>query len=286
VEPGSKSVGARTAKSRPSDELGVASVGSHRDGAVADRPALESVDETLASENCSSGQVVMQDARETIRILLADDHSIVRGALRKLLDGEPGFHVVGEASDGAEAVRLARQLKPDILLLDLAMPQYSGLQALRDLAAPGRPVRVVVLAAAIDKPQILELLQLGAQALVLKDSATEDLIQSIRSVMAGRYWIGNESIAGLVEAIRDLQSPARETKPRKEEFGLTPRELQIVEMITAAHQNRDIAKRLSISEDTVKSHVTHIFNKLGVSNRLELALFAIQHRLVSDTQAR
>ena len=224
----------------------------------------------------------MQEQSGTVRIVLADDHSIFREALRMLLTAEPPFEVIGEAGDGAEAVRLARTLRPDVLLMDLAMPGYSGMQALRDLARSPEPVRVIVLAAVIDKTQTVELLQLGARALILKDSATRELIQSIHTVMAGHYWVGHESFTGLLEAVRDLGISNEADNPTKD-FGLTPRELEIIAMVSAARRNRDIAEKLSISEETVKSHITHIFNKLGVSNRLELVLFAMHHRLVSGS---
>ena len=228
------------------------------------------------------GNNLMQDPGGPVRILLADDHTIFRGGLRMLLEAEPGFQVVGEAGDGAQAVKLARELKPDILLLDLAMPRYSGLEALRDLARPPTPTRIIVLAAEIDATLTVQLLEMGARALVLKEWATDELIQSIWSVMAGQYWVGHESVASLVQALRDLQSAPLKDKQRQN-FGLTPRELEIVGMVVAAYRNKDIAEKFSITEHTVKCHVTHIFNKLGVSNRLELALFALHHHLVSGS---
>ncbi len=215
-----------------------------------------------------------------MRILVADDHPILRHGLRKLLEEEPGFSVVGEASDGTEAVRLARALKPDILLLDLAMPRKGGMEALRELADSTENTRIIVLTAAIDKAQLVEALQLGARGVVLKNSATELLVESIRAVMRGECWVARETVGGLVQALQKLM-PSTRSGPRNT-FGLTPRELEIIETIVAGYTNKDIAYRFSISEQTVKHHLTNIFDKLGVHNRLELALFAINHRLVGD----
>lgn len=213
-----------------------------------------------------------------IRIVIADDHPIFREGLRKLLEAEPGFAVVGEAADGAEAVKLVRWVKPDVLLLDLSMPRMPGLEALRELAAPAGSVRTILLTAAIEKEQIVEALQLGAAGVVLKESATALLLKSIRSVMAGQYWVGHESVSTLVMALRQTGRTAGEA-PRPKKFGLTPRELEIVSAIVSGYTNRDIAQRFSISEQTVKRHLTSIFDKLGVSNRLELALFSVNHKL-------
>jgi len=217
--------------------------------------------------------------RNKIRILVADDHPIFRDGLRKLLEAEPDFHVIGEASDGQEAVRLAHELKPDILLLDLAMPHQPGLDALRELSAASAPVRTILLTVAVDKAQLVEALQLGARGVVLKETSTELLLKSIRSVVAGQFWVGREAVTDLVRVLRDL-IPAAGAEAKKKAFGLTPRELEIVSAIVLGYTNRDIARKFTISEDTVKHHLTNIFDKVGVSNRLELALFAIEHRLI------
>jgi len=216
----------------------------------------------------------------TVRIVIADDHPIFRDGLRRLLESEPDLKVLGEASDGAEAVKLARQLKPDILLLDLAMPKHPGLEALRDLSAAGssNPVRVILLTAAAEKGQIVEALQLGARGVVLKDSATQLLLKAIHTVMSGEYWVGRESVSNLVQYLRTLmQSSSDEARQRK--FGLTPRELEIVSAVVAGYSNKEIAEYFKISEDTVKHHLSNIFDKLGVSTRLELALFAVNQAL-------
>jgi two-component system nitrate/nitrite response regulator NarL len=222
---------------------------------------------------------------QSVRILIADDHPIFRDGLRRLLEAEPKFTVVGEACDGAEAVKLARQLKPDVLLLDLAMPRHPGLEALHEMSssAAGSPaVRVILLTAAAEKNQIVEALQLGARGVVLKDSATQLLLKSIETVMAGEYWVGRESVSNLVQYLRTLvQSSGEEARQKK--FGLTPRELEIVSAVVAGYANKEIAEYFKISEDTVKHHLSNIFDKLGVSTRLELALFAVNQSLPLKT---
>jgi len=217
---------------------------------------------------------------QPIRLVIADDHPIFRDGLRRLLEADPGFKVIGEARDGAEAVKLARQLKPDIMLLDLAMPKHPGLEALRELSTggPQNSVRVILLTAAAEKNQIVEALQLGARGVVLKDSATQLLLKAIQTVMAGEYWVGREAVSNLVQYLRTLvQSSGEEARQKK--FGLTPRELEIVSAVVAGYANKEIAEYFKISEDTVKHHLSNIFDKLGVSTRLELALFAVNQSL-------
>jgi two-component system nitrate/nitrite response regulator NarL len=223
---------------------------------------------------------------QQINIVIADDHPIFRDGLRRLLEAESNLKVIGEACDGAEAVKLARQLKPEILLLDLAMPRHPGLEALREISTGSlqHPVRVILLTAAAEKNQIVEALQLGARGVVLKDSATQLLLKAIQTVMAGEYWVGRESVSNLVQYLRMLvQSSGEEARQKK--FGLTPRELEIVSAVVAGYSNKEIAEYFKISEDTVKHHLSNIFDKLGVSTRLELALFAVNQSLPLKTIA-
>jgi DNA-binding NarL/FixJ family response regulator len=215
-----------------------------------------------------------------VRILIADDHPIFRDGLRRLLESEREFQVVGEACDGIEAVNLARQLKPEILLLDLAMPRLPGLDALRELSSgpESAAVRVILLTAAAEKDQIVEALQLGARGIVLKDSATQILLKSIRAVINGEYWVGRESVSNLVQYLRTMVDSSS-LESRKKKYGLTPRELEIISAVVAGYANKEIAEHFKISEDTVKHHLSNIFDKLGVSTRLELALFAVNQSL-------
>ena len=220
------------------------------------------------------------DSKKPIRIVIADDHPIFRDGLRRLLESESDLKVIGEACDGEEAVKMARQLKPDLLLLDLAMPRHTGLEALRDMTTESNShaVRVILLTAAAENKQIVEALQLGARGVVLKDSATQLLLKSIHTVMSGEYWVGRESVSNLVLYLRTLIQTSGE-EARQKKFGLTPREIEIVSAVVAGYSNKEIAEYFKISEDTVKHHLSNIFDKLGVSTRLELALFAVNQSL-------
>ena len=215
-------------------------------------------------------------APQQVRLVIADDHPVFRDGLRRLLEAEPDYKVIGEASDSAEAVKQARQLKPDILLLDLAMPRHPGMEALRELSTPANatPVRVILLTHAIEKSQIVEALQLGTRGVVLKKSATQVLLKAIQTVIAGECWVLDEPVSDLVQYLRTLMQSTNDEALQKK-FGLTPRELEILSAVVAGYSNKEIAEYLKISEDTVKHHLSNIFDKLGVSTRLELRGFPV-----------
>ena len=214
----------------------------------------------------------MRSVPRQVRIAIADDHPIFRDGLKRLLESEPGFKVVAEAADGVDAIRVAQEVKPDVLLLDVAMPRMGGIEAM------GTPevglTRVILLTAAIDPNELLRAVQFGARGVVLKESATRDLIDGIHRVMDGKLLIGAEIADDLAQAVR--QTGSQRDRP----YGLTPREIEIIDAIAAGDSNREIGVRLNISLQTVKHHLTSIFDKTGTSSRLELALFAIRHGIV------
>lgn len=222
----------------------------------------------------------MRGEAPPIRVLIADGHTLFRDGLRRLFGSERGFAVVGDVAEGDLVVPLARQAQADVILLSLAMPRLDGMEVLRELAAAEIPARTLLLADSEDRKQMVQALKLGAYGIVRKDSTTRHLFDSVRCVMAGQYWIGRESVADLVRALR-AATPSDEP-PRFREFGLTSRELEIVHLVVAGYSNLEIAERCTISEQTVKNHMMNIFDKLGVSTRLELALFAVNQRLTAD----
>jgi DNA-binding NarL/FixJ family response regulator len=186
--------------------------------------------------------------------------------------------VTGEASDSAEVVKLARQLKPDLVLLGLPLGGRAGLDVLRDLVAASSAVRVVVVTAGIEKSLVVEALQLGAHGVVQKESSPRVLLESIRTVMDGQYWVAREGLPCIVEALRELV-PRQNGNGSPKDYGLTSRELALITRVVAGLSNKDVGREFSISERTVKHHLTNIYEKLGISNRLELAVFALNHHL-------
>jgi DNA-binding NarL/FixJ family response regulator len=219
-----------------------------------------------------------------IRMIIADDHPLVRDGLRKLIETQPDFEVIAEASDGVEAIDRVQKLKPDILLLDFVMPRMGGLEVLAELARSGVTVRTILLSGAIEKPQIIEAIVLGAYGLILKQSGSQLLFKAIRAVAAGQLWIDRESVTEAVALTRKLAAEGARGVPHS--LGLTPRERQVVGAVAAGQTNKEIAKEFGISEHTVKHHLTNIFDKVGVSTRLELGLFAISQHLTKDDEKK
>jgi len=214
-----------------------------------------------------------------IGILIADDHAVFRYGLRKLLESETGFTVVGEAVDGSQVAKLTSVLKPAVLMLDLAMPRLTGIEVLRELASAQGEVRTIVLTVAIEKKQIVEALQLGARGILLKDAAIHLVTKCIKKVLAGDYWVDREAVTSLMDYLHGLKRSTEGT-PEQRLLEFTPREQEIISAILTGSANKEIAAKLSLSEDTVKHHLSNIFDKAGVSNRLELAIWSVNRGLL------
>jgi two-component system nitrate/nitrite response regulator NarL len=212
------------------------------------------------------------------RIVVADDHPIVRSGIQFMLQDDPRFEIVGEAEDGDVAVQQTLELQPDALLLDLAMPRLSGLEAMKAILSKDAHVKIVMFTRSITTKQVIEALELGARGILLKDATAAELKAALVGVLEGDYWIG-ERVSNPGDAMEDLRRKAAMV-PERKTFGLTPRELEIVICIVEGCSNKEIARRYTISERTVHGHLSNIFGKCGVSTRLELALFAIARKLV------
>ncbi len=214
---------------------------------------------------------------QRVRIVIADESPIFRDGLRRLLEADPRLLMVADTPLGSMVGALLGNLRPDVLLLGAAKSGSLWADTLRGIASAGVSVRTILLANAIDLPQVTTALQSGASGVLAKDSAAELLFKSIDAVMAGQCWIGDERASrGVAASVRRLDHARRHALG----FGLTRRELDIIRAVLDGDTNREIAARLSISENTVKRHLMHIFNKMGVSSRVELALFAAHHRLL------
>ena len=229
-----------------------------------------------------------------VSVVLADDECMFRSSLRHLLTAPPsvimdvygvhvgpGFQVVGEAGSGEETISVVQSVKPDLLLLDLSMPRMSGLEALCQLHSCRDSMRTILLAGTIERPHLLTAVQLGVRGLVMKDSPTELLFEAIVSVMGGRSWLGQTLVSDLIELVRTL-SQTSGSAGNKQRTGLTPREREVLAHVVSGCTNKEIASKFSVSEETIKHHLTRMFDKVGASNRLELAMKATQSGLAAE----
>ena len=217
-------------------------------------------------------------SRSTIKILIADDHAIFRDGLRKLLDSEEEITIIGEARNGSECIKMLGKLKPDILLLDLRMPDKNGLAVLEEVNFNTLPTRVILLTASGDDREVVRAMRLGARGVVLKESAIDLLVKSIHCVHAGEIWLDSRMTAGVINAF----SASPKSGTRSEKPLLSDREMEVVQLVAQGVHGKEIGEKLFISKQTVKNHMHNIFDKLGVSDRLELALYAIHHRLIDE----
>jgi two-component system, NarL family, nitrate/nitrite response regulator NarL len=219
--------------------------------------------------------------KPSIRILIADDHPIVRDGLRKLLSLEDDFEIIGEASDGREVLDKVQELDPDVLLLDLRMPNLDGLSTLQAMTQLNKKTKVIVLTASEDKNEFVQAMKLGCSGIVLKQTAPELIVKSIRKVYGGEIWLDSHTTAAVMRQFAvpgELGGPSGNGKTR-ERSPLSTREREIVQLVAQGYKNKEMAEKMFISEQTVKNHLHNIFDKLGVSDRLELALYAIHKGL-------
>ena len=228
------------------------------------------------------------EAREvrkgTIRLLIADDHPIVRDGLKKLLLLEDDFEVIGEAGDGREVLDKVRELDPDVLLLDLRMPNLDGLATLQALAQVNKRTRVIVLTASEDKNEFVQAMKLGCSGIVLKQTAPDLIVKSIRKVHSGEIWLDSHTTAAVMRQFSThldggSGGSGQPGGKGRERSPLSTREREIVALVAQGYKNKEMAEKMFISEQTVKNHLHNIFDKLGVSDRLELALYAIHKGL-------
>jgi DNA-binding NarL/FixJ family response regulator len=210
------------------------------------------------------------------RVLLADDHALVRAGIRRILDGQPDLVVVAEASDGAEAIEQVLSRDVDLAVLDVSMPKLTGLQAARQMLAHRPGLRVLVLSMHDNEEFFFEALRAGASGYVLKSAAEQDLVAACRAALRGEAFLYPAAVGALV---RDYLERARngETVPSDP---LSPRETEVVKLIAEGHSGRDIAGILSISEHTVERHRANVFDKLGLRDRVQLTRYAIRRGLV------
>ncbi len=224
----------------------------------------------------------MEKKKATVRIVIADDHPIVRDGLKKLLLLEDDFEIVGEAGDGREVIEKVQALDPDVLLLDLRMPNLDGLSALQSLQQTNKRTRVIVLTASEDKNEFVQAMKLGCSGIVLKQTAPDLIVKSIRKVNSGEIWLDSHTTAAVMRQFSTGQEgsggQAGSGKTR-ERSPLSTREREIVALVAQGYKNKEMAEKMFISEQTVKNHLHNIFDKLGVSDRLELALYAIHKGL-------
>src|SRR6202021_2407762 len=220
-------------------------------------------------EDSGVRQTPAEPRKGMIRILIADDHPIVRDGLKKLLTLEEDFQVVGEASDGCEVLARGQERDPDVLLLDLRMPNLDGLSALQALQQTNKRTRVIVLTASEDKNEFVQAMKLGCSGIVLKQTAPELIVKSIRKVHGGEIWLDSHTTAAVM---RQFGAPGEVggggCGKTRERSPLSQREREIVQLVAQGYKNKEMAEKMFISEQTVKNHLHNIFDKLGVSDRL------------------
>ncbi len=213
---------------------------------------------------------------DKISVLIADDHSLMRQGLKQILELEEDMQVIGQATNGQEAVDMIKRLKPDVVLMDINMPVMNGIQAIKELREAYVPSKIVVLTIHEDREYLFKTLQTGAEGYVLKDAESSVLLAAIRSVYNGQNYIQPNMTR---ELVKEFTRVTRNEKRRSDEIPLTDREIEVIELIAEGMLNKQIAQKLFISEKTVKNHVSNIFKKLNVSDRTQAAIYALKHNI-------
>lgn len=216
---------------------------------------------------------------QPIRILIADDHAVVREGLRYLIDLQPNMMVVGEAVDGVEVVEMARKLAPDVILMDMVMPGQSGLESIQRLTLENNPAQILVLSSFAEDEQIFPAIKAGASGYLLKDSSPRQLIAAIRDVHQGESSL-HPTIAR--KLIGELSAPSEDVSTSSEL--LTVREVEVLKLVAQGYANQDIADKLAVSDRTIAKHVSSILGKLHLTNRTQAALYALREGLATLKQ--
>lgn len=241
-----------------------------------------------------SFESITNSSTHLTRVALADDECLFRASLRQLLavpagvirevygiDVGAGFDVVGEAGSGEAAVQVVERARPNLLLLDLSMPRMSGLEALRALQPYRNELRIILLAGNVAPSDLITAVHLGVHGVLLKDAPTETLFEAIACVVSGKYWLGPTLVSHLLEFVRPLLQSTTAFPSPVVPVKLTVRERQVLNLLVAGCSNKEIARQCSVSEQTIKHHLTRMFDKVGASNRLELAMVATRNGLDS-----